>query len=413
MIVIGVLLGLLTLMILVTAHEFGHFLMARKNGVEVEEFGICFPPRAIAWRKVNGKWRRLKKSEWKKAPGEGTIISLNWLPIGGFCQMKGENDDATGKGTFGKATFWGKTKILFGGVLANWIVAAIIFTGLAFVGMPHFMENQFQVDADTEIYITKPVTIEEVKKGSPADLGGLRKGDVIKAMRVLKCAEDDEDCSEGVDERREILLTDDLLEFDSKYAGETVYATYERDGLSSTTELKLNTADKEYILGAAIDGSVLYMSSWSSPIVGIGTTIQLTGETFKGVGQLLVDLFSGLAKQVNIDSSVRESGAKDLEKAGDSVTGPIGIVGYLFPNIAQSGGRSIAFFVALISVSLACMNVLPIPALDGGRWLMIAIARMRKKKLSKATEEKIVGRSFIVILILAIIIAILDIMRFF
>ena len=96
MIVIGVLLGLLTLMILVTAHEFGHFLMARKNGVEVEEFGICFPPRAIAWRKVNGKWRRLKRSEWKKAPGEGTIISLNWLPIGGFCQMKGENDDAIG-----------------------------------------------------------------------------------------------------------------------------------------------------------------------------------------------------------------------------------------------------------------------------------------------------------------------------
>ena len=400
-------------MILVTAHEFGHFLMARKNGVEVEEFGICFPPRAIAWRKVNGKWRRLKRSEWKKAPGEGTIISLNWLPIGGFCQMKGENDDATEKGTFGKASFWGKTKILFGGVLANWIVAAIIFTGLAFVGMPHFMENQFQIDADTEVYVTKPVTIEEVKKGSPADLAGLKKGDVVKAMRVLKCAEDDENCSKGLNERREIIVTDDLLEFDSTYAGETVYITYERDGMSSTTELTLNTSDKDYILGAAIDGSVLYMSSWSSPLVGIGTTIQLTGETFKGVGQLLVDLFSGLVKQVNIDSNVRESGAKDLEKAGDSVTGPIGIVGYLFPNIAQSGGRSIAFFVALISVSLACMNVLPIPALDGGRWLMIAIARMRKKKLSKATEEKIVGRSFIVILILAVIIAILDIMRFF
>ena len=413
MIVIGVLLGLLTLMILVTAHEFGHFLMARKNGVEVEEFGICFPPRAIAWRKVNGKWRRLKRSEWKKTPGEGTIISLNWLPIGGFCQMKGENDDATEKGTFGKASFWGKTKILFGGVLANWIVAAIIFTGLAFVGMPHFMENQFQIDVDTEIYVTKPVTIEEVKKGSPADLAGLKKGDVVKAMRVLKCAEDDENCSKGLNERREIIVTDDLLEFDSTYAGETVYITYERDGMSSTTELTLNTSDKDYILGAAIDGSVLYMSSWSSPLVGIGTTIQLTGETFKGVGQLLVDLFSGLVKQVNIDSNVRESGAKDLEKAGDSVTGPIGIVGYLFPNIAQSGGRSIAFFVALISVSLACMNVLPIPALDGGRWLMIAIARMRKKKLSKATEEKIVGRSFIVILILAVIIAILDIMRFF
>ena len=78
-------------MLLVTAHEFGHFIAARRNGVEVEEFGIGFPPRAIAWRKVKGKWRLLKKSEWEKAPGEGTIISLNWLPIGGFCQMDGES----------------------------------------------------------------------------------------------------------------------------------------------------------------------------------------------------------------------------------------------------------------------------------------------------------------------------------
>ena len=88
-IILGIIVGLLMLMLLVTGHEFGHFIMARRNGVEVEEFGICFPPRAMAWRKVNGKWRRLKKTEWKDAPGEGLIISLNWLPIGGFCQMKG------------------------------------------------------------------------------------------------------------------------------------------------------------------------------------------------------------------------------------------------------------------------------------------------------------------------------------
>ena len=410
-VVIGVILGLLALVILVTAHEFGHFIAARKNGVEVEEFGICFPPRAIAWRKVKGKWRRLKKSEWDKAPGEGTIISLNWLPIGGFCQMKGENDDASEKGTFGKASYWSKTKILFAGVTANWIVAAVIFTALAFVGMPHFMENQFQVDIDTEVYITKPVTLESIEKDSPADNAGLQAGDVVKSMRILKC--DNEECTEGVNERYEILTTDDLLGFLDKYAGESVYMSFTRNGDEMTAPVTLNASDKDYILGAAIDGELLYMSSWSSPIVGIGTTIQLTGETFKGVGQLIVNLFSGIIKQVNFDQSVRESGAEELQSAGDSVTGPVGIVGILFPNVAKAGGRSLAFFVAIISVSLACMNVLPIPALDGGRWLMITIARLRKKKLSKATEEKIVGRSFIVILILAVVITILDIMRFF
>ncbi len=410
-VVIGVILGLLALVILVTAHEFGHFIAARKNGVEVEEFGICFPPRAIAWRKVKGKWRRLKKSEWDKAPGEGTIISLNWLPIGGFCQMKGENDDASEKGTFGKASYWSKTKILFAGVTANWIVAAVIFTALAFVGMPHFMENQFQVDIDTEVYITKPVTLESIEKDSPADNAGLQAGDIVKSMRILKC--DNEECTEGVNERYEILTTDDLLGFLDKYAGESVYMSFTRDGDEMTAPVTLNASDKDYILGAAIDGELLYMSSWSSPIVGIGTTIQLTGETFKGVGQLIVNLFSGIIKQVNFDQSVRESGAEELQSAGDSVTGPVGIVGILFPNVAKAGGRSLAFLVAIISVSLACMNVLPIPALDGGRWLMITIARLRKKKLSKATEEKIVGRSFIVILILAVVITILDIMRFF
>ena len=69
-------------MLLVTGHELGHFIAARRNGVTVEEFGICFPPRAIAWRKVNGKWRRLKKSEWDNPPGKGLILSLelvaNW-----------------------------------------------------------------------------------------------------------------------------------------------------------------------------------------------------------------------------------------------------------------------------------------------------------------------------------------------
>ncbi len=410
-VVLGVILGLLALVVLVTAHEFGHYIAARKNRVEVEEFGICFPPRALAWRKVNNKWRRLKKKEWDNPPGEGTIISLNWLPIGGFCQMKGENDDATAKGSFGKARFWGKTKILFAGVIANWIVAAIIFTALAFIGMPHFMENQFEVDSDTDIYITKPVTLDEVMAESPAEEAGLQVGDVITAMRIIKC--DNDECTSGVNERYEIMVPEDLLAFDEKYAGEIVYVSYTRDGNPMTTEVKLNGADEEYILGAAISGDRLYMSSWSAPIVGIGTTIQLTGETFKGIGQLFVNLFQGLAKQINVDSSVRESGAKDLEAAGDSVTGPVGIVGILFPNMVQMGGRGVLFLIALISVSLACMNILPIPALDGGRWLMIAIARLRKKKLSKATEEKIVTRSFIVILILAVIITVLDIMRFF
>ena len=143
-VVIGIIVGLLILMLLVTGHEYGHFIAARRNGVEVEEFGIGFPPRAIAWRKVNGKWRRLKKSEWKKMPGKGLVLSLNWLPIGGFCQMKGESDADTEKGSFGASSFWVKTKILFAGVAMNWLMAFVILTVLALFGMPHFLGRGYE-----------------------------------------------------------------------------------------------------------------------------------------------------------------------------------------------------------------------------------------------------------------------------
>lgn len=398
-VVLGIIIGLFMLMFLVTAHEFGHFLMARRNGVEVEEFGICFPPRAIAWRKVDGKWRRLKRSEWEKAPGEGTILSLNWLPIGGFCQMKGESASDTAKGSFGKANFWRKTKILFGGVMMNWLVAIVIFTVLAWAGMPHFMENQFQVDVDTKAIGLSNVVVTDVIDGSPAKDAGITKDDEIVGM----ITEDGKHIS--------ITTVEELLEFDDNHAGEKVFVNFLRDGQSTIVEVKLNDSGEEYLLGASITGDAVYTSTWSAPIVGIGVTAQLTGETFKGVGQLLYNLVSGVVKQINPSEEVRSSGSEELKQAGDSVSGPVGIVGVLFPKVAQSGGRNLMYLVALISVSLACMNVLPIPALDGGRWLLIAIFKIRKKKLTKEKEEKIVGHAFMAILIIALIVTILDITR--
>ena len=215
-VVFGIIIGLLILMLLVTGHEFGHFLMARKNGVEVEEFGICFPPRAVAWRKVDGKWRRLKKSEWDNPPGNGIILSLNWLPIGGFCQMKGESDADTRKGSFGKASFWGKTKILFGGVAANWIIAFLVLTVLSWIGMPHYIPNQFQIDDDTQIVVKTPVTIGEVKEGSPAAAVNLREGDIVRQMRTVSCSGDD--CASDVGELVDITIPEDVLAFDAKCA---------------------------------------------------------------------------------------------------------------------------------------------------------------------------------------------------
>ena len=401
---VGVLVGLLVLMLLVTLHEFGHFIAARRNGVRVLEFGIGFPPRAVAWVKnpKTKKWARLKKQDWGK-PQEGLIFSLNFLPIGGFCQMDGESAFDERKGTFGAASFWKKTKILFAGVAMNWLVAFLILTILAWVGMPDFMEDQFTIDSDTRVEYV-PVKITTVVEGSPAEVAGVRVGDFVVAI-------DGEQMRHG----------NEIIDYNSEHAGEEViYKIYRKgeEGCNCDTNLdltvKLNPSDSDYLLGVMMESSESKSySTWSAPIVGAGITLQITGQTFKGVGELLWNLISGIGRLFSLDESVRESGQAAISSVGDSVSGPVGIIGVLFPAFTSAGPANLAYLAAIISISLACMNVLPIPALDGGRWLLIAIYKLRRKKLTTEVEEKIVARAFIVLLALMFIVTILDITRFF
>ena len=413
-ILIGVIVGLLVLMVLVTLHEFGHFIAARRNGVRVLEFGIGFPPKAIAWVKdtKTKKWHRLPKKDWRK-PQEGLIFSLNWLPIGGFCQMDGESAVDERKGTFGKASFWAKTKILFAGVAMNWLVAFVIFTILAWTGMPEFLEGQFTIPADTRADST-PVEISLVAEDSPAARAGLQAGDRILAV-----------------DGNTFTHASEITDYNATRAGEQVVYKIERPGdlaacacpdcegcecppcvKTMDVSATLNPADSEYLLGITmIATQTLSYSTWSAPLVGVGLTAQLTGETFKGVGVMLWNLVSGIGSQFSFDAEVRESGQEAISAVGDSVSGPVGIIGVLFPAFTAAGPTNLAFLAALISVSLACMNVLPIPALDGGRWLLITIYKLRRKKLTKEVEEKIVSRAFMVLLALIFIVTILDIIR--
>lgn len=416
-ILVGVIVGLLVLMFLVTAHEFGHFIAARRNGVNVLEFGIGFPPRAIAWVKdpKTDKWRRLPRKEWTKEKAtkvvisdgnkdfaqKGMIFSLNWLPIGGFCQMDGESAADTRAGTFGKAGFWAKTKILFAGVAMNWLVAIIIFTILAWTGMPEFLDGQFTMANDTRTDAT-PVQITSVAENSPAAKAGLAANDYIVAVNGT-----------------EVKYASEITDINTEHAGEEVSYKILRKGAEDCNcdkdldlKVTLNPADSEYLLGVTMASSQsLSYSTWSAPIVGIGLTAQLTGETYKGIGIMIGNLVSGTARLFSPNSEVREEGQEALSEVKDSVSGPVGIIGVLFPAFTSAGPTNLAFLAALISVSLACMNVLPIPALDGGRWLLIAIYKLRKKKLTKETEEKIVSRAFIVLLALIFIVTILDIIR--
>lgn len=376
-ILFGVLLGLFVLVLLVVVHELGHAIVARRNGVVVEEFGIGFPPRA-----------------WGKKLKNGVEFTLNWLPLGGFVKLQGEHDSANGKGDYGAASFWVKTKILLAGVGINWLVAALLLTVLALTGLPKVLPNQFTVASDTTEQ-RGDVTIAAIADGYPAEDAGFQRGDVIRSVAGS-----------------EIASVDQFIERTKEYSGRTVAVVYERDGSEQTQSVALRDDDTS-VFGANLQQSILQRSTWSAPIVGFGLTTQLTLVTLQGVGDLLVNFVQGVLGKLSLNESTRESAGEKLTEVSQNVAGPVGILGVLFPSVQQAGLTQIVFFSALISLTLAVMNVLPIPALDGGRWFTMAVFRLLKKPLTKDREEAIQGTGFMVLFGLIILVTISDIGKFF
>lgn len=378
--VFGVLIGLLILIVLVVVHELGHAIIAKRNGVVVEEFGVGFPPRAFA--------RKLKN---------GVLLSFNWLPLGGFVKLQGEHDAANKKGDYGAVSFLVKTKILFAGVLMNWCVAAILLTVLAWTGLPKVLPNQFTIPSDT-VFVKQPVELTDVAKGSPAEVAGLKAGDQI--MRFAGNSVSDS-----------VSLTAQA----QQDKGKDVEVVYLRKGVEYTTNVKLKAENSNHqgYLGVASGQREEIRTTWSAPIVGIATTGQFTFVTLRGLGDLVVNLTKGIILQFSPNVVTREQAHQELVTVSQGVAGPIGILGTIFPAAEQAGLTQIIFLTAIISLTLAVMNTLPIPALDGGRWFVTALFRIRRKPLTKEREERIQGAGFLVLMVLVIIVTVADVSKLF
>ena len=386
MIIWGVLLGLFVLILLVVLHELGHAIVAKRNGVKVEEFGVGFPPAAKKWK--------VKRSFL----GKNVTFSLNWLPLGGFVRLKGEYDSAKGEGTYGGSTFWVKTKILLAGVVMNWITAIVLFTILAIIGMPKILSNQVQLPFDTEVR-RSPVAIAKITPNSPADKIGLKVNDELIKINGQPLTE-----------------AEKLPVITKQSSSKKVRVEYRRDGKESSIDVQLNdekSAKESGYLGVISGQTEKMYSTWSAPIMGVATTGQLSYETLKGVGVLLVKTVHGLVGQIFGSAESKESARADLASVGQSVAGPISILGVLFPSVVSSGIEQIIFVAALISLTLAVMNILPIPALDGGRWFTMTIFRLFKKDLTKEREENIQATGMLILLILTILVTISDVGKLF
>ena len=376
--IFGILVGLIILVILVVVHELGHAIVARRNGVVVEEFGVGFPPRA-----------------WKKKLKNGVLFTLNWLPLGGFVKLQGEHDAASKKGDYGSASFWAKTKILLAGVGMNWLVAAILLTILAWSGLPKILPNQFTIPADTTIN-RQPVEIAAITEDSPAQKAGLKVGD-----KILRFAGEPVESSSKLSEQTKAKK------------GKTVEIIYSRGGVESTAKVELRDQDKQGYLGVASGQRESIQTSWSAPIVGVVTTGQFTLVTLQGLGDLVVNLVKGVVLQFSSSETTRQQAQQDLQTVGNSVAGPVGILGTIFPAAEQAGPTQLIFLSAIISLTLAVMNILPIPALDGGRWFTMVIFRLLKKPLTKEREEQIQGTGFLILMLLVIVITVADVTKLF
>jgi regulator of sigma E protease len=135
--------------------------------------------------------------------------------------------------------------------------------------------------------------------------------------------------------------------------------------------------------------------------------------TLQGLGDVIGNLVSGIVLQFSSDSATRTQAHQDLAAASGSVAGPIGILGTIFPAAEQAGVTQLVFLSAIISLTLAVMNVLPIPALDGGRWFVMTLFKLRKKTLTKEREEQIQGTGFLVLMLLVIIVTVTDVSKLF
>jgi len=349
------------LSILVFIHELGHFTVARWVGVHVEEFGFGLPPRI-----------------WGKKVGR-TIYSINWLPIGGFVKLAGEDEDSEDtsklKGKM-KEYFFARSKkeraaILLAGVTMNFVLAVGITTYLLTQGV-------FEPAGRTHV--------ERVVASSPAEKAGIQVGDIITSITYT--------LDEGTTETKAITLPAELIEASRVHAGKEVTIALLRNGERRVTPLvpRKDPPPGEGAIGVAISD----LEERKYPLVEApGKALVMNIMRAK---EMLVGIGTTLAKLVQ------------LQSPGADVAGPIGIA-QITGQAVKFGWRATLEFMSILSLNLAVLNVLPIPALDGGRLLFIFLEKILGKRVRPAFEHSAHQIGMIVLLFLVLLVSINDILR--
>lgn len=420
---ITVIIFIIILGVLIFVHELGHFLVARRNGIRAEEFGFGFPPRIIGvqtWRekelekiaeeeKIDVKVQDIvseegeiiketitdekkeidvisSKRKWRWVwgrqdasednPQHGTVYSLNWIPLGGFVKIKGEDGENKDKDSFASKGAWTRTKVLAAGVIMNFVLAWILISFCLMIGIPEPVEEG-TTRSDSKIQIS------EIIPDSPAKQMGIKIGDEILKEQVSVSGE-----------KIQIANIEKLQEYINANKGKEITLQIKRGDeiLKLQGTPRTDYPENQGPLGIAMAETAIYKYPWYQSFWK-GLLI-----LFDLIVAMLVALY-GIIKSLLYGKTV-----------GIEVAGPVGIA-VLTKQATELGLVYILQFVAILSINLGIINALPFPALDGGRILFIIIEKIKRSPVSQKTEQAFHAIGFALLIILMLVITFRDILN--
>jgi regulator of sigma E protease len=387
---LGILLAIIVPLVL--AHEVGHFVMARRAGVTVHEFGIGFPPRALVLHR-----------------SKGTVYSLNWLPIGGFVRLEGEEGESLDPRAFVNQRLRTRLGILVAGVVVNFALAWLIFTLIALFAQPIWN-----------------MRVNEVVPGSPAERAGLVASHVVGESEPVELLDADGQPTGETrrfpvyDETGDLILAidgrqfpvfDDLagsassggrngpIAYLAAHAGQTVTLSVEHaDGSLEEIEVTLRSPEEV----AAGNGALGFLPGAAygerqngvveAAAIGLQRTVEASTLILRGVAELIGALLAGPGTEL-------------------PVAGPLGIADLVGGVREAAPPVVLVWLVGLLSANLAVINILPFPPMDGGRVAMALVQAASRNGVSPAAERRVYLTGFLMLMALLVIVTLADINR--
>jgi regulator of sigma E protease len=352
---------IIVLSLLVLVHEWGHFYAAIRSGVKVEEFGFGFPPRV-------GKGFRSAKS--------GIIYSLNWIPLGGFVRLKGESGDSKDPDSFASQNGRKRALILGAGVMMNLAFAWFLLTIGFAIGVPSVLDEEalppYAVTSQEKLQVVS------VLADSPAASAGFRPGDQVLAV------DGEEVGTVSAFSGHAAAYTDAVMQVEVRREGQDLT-------IPVTPALLQETGSPGIGVGLVRTGILRY-PVMIAPFYGLVQTYEYTKEILLAFGGIIGELLTGSKPSVEL-------------------SGPVGIA-VVTGEVARLGIRYLIQFTALLSVNLAIINVLPIPALDGGRLAFLLVEKLRGRAVNARIEAAAHNLGFALLMLLVLVVTYGDIVRF-